>query len=177
MSVALVTQHAKRMRCVTLSPVTFPVLLYFSTLSHKGNHLLGGRRGGGGSYQHKMSVSTSPTASVCNISHSKKNWARYYRKCSQIFALSASYFCQILIGPRIPPRKSSNIKFHENPSSRSRFVPCGRTDTTKLTVRFLRFCTRALKIPQTSRTAACTQHTVFRGMHLFRISSAIFAII
>ena len=27
--------------------------------------------------------------------------------------------------------KSSNIKFHENPSSGSRVVPCGRTDTTK----------------------------------------------
>jgi hypothetical protein len=25
-------------------------------------------------------------------------------------------------------KKISNIKFHENPSSESRFVPCGRTD-------------------------------------------------
>jgi hypothetical protein len=35
-------------------------------------------------------------------------------------------------------RKSSNIKFHENPSSGSRVVPCGqtdgRTDMTKLIV-------------------------------------------
>jgi len=34
----------------------------------------------------------------------------------------------------------SNIKFHENPSSGSRLVPCGRadgqTDTTKLIVAF-----------------------------------------
>ena len=33
-------------------------------------------------------------------------------------------------------RKFSNIKFHENPSSGSPVVPCGRTDTTKLTVAF-----------------------------------------
>jgi hypothetical protein len=30
--------------------------------------------------------------------------------------------------------KSSNIKFHENPSSRSRDVPFGRTDTEKLII-------------------------------------------
>jgi len=30
----------------------------------------------------------------------------------------------------------SNTKFHENPSSGSRFVPCGQTDMTKLTVGF-----------------------------------------
>ena len=34
--------------------------------------------------------------------------------------------------------KSSNVKFHQNPSSESRVVPCGRTDgqlnITKLTV-------------------------------------------
>jgi hypothetical protein len=32
--------------------------------------------------------------------------------------------------------KSSNIKFHENPSSGIRVVPCGRTDVTKLIVAF-----------------------------------------
>jgi hypothetical protein len=40
-------------------------------------------------------------------------------------------------------RFSKNIKFHENPSSRSRFVPCGETDErknmTKLTVDFRNF--------------------------------------
>ena len=33
--------------------------------------------------------------------------------------------------------KSSNIKFYRNPSSRSRVVPCGQTDMTKLIVTFL----------------------------------------
>ena len=35
--------------------------------------------------------------------------------------------------------KSSNIKFHEKPSSRSRFVPLGRMDLTKLIVAFRHF--------------------------------------
>jgi hypothetical protein len=33
-------------------------------------------------------------------------------------------------------KKYANIKFHENPSSGSQAVPCGRTDTTKLTAAF-----------------------------------------
>ena len=39
-------------------------------------------------------------------------------------------------------RKYSNLKFHENPPSGSRAVPCGRTDktdTTKLIVPFRNF--------------------------------------
>jgi len=41
--------------------------------------------------------------------------------------------------------KQSNIKFHENPSSGSRVVLCGRTDMTRLTVTFHNFCERAWK--------------------------------
>jgi hypothetical protein len=41
------------------------------------------------------------------------------------------------------PEKCSNIKYHENPSSGSRVVPCGktygRTDMTKLIVAFRNF--------------------------------------
>jgi len=36
-------------------------------------------------------------------------------------------------------QKSSNTKFHENPSSGSRVVPCRRADMTKLTVGFRNF--------------------------------------
>jgi len=35
--------------------------------------------------------------------------------------------------------KCSNIKFHENSSSGSRVIPCGRTDMTKLKVAFRNF--------------------------------------
>jgi hypothetical protein len=40
--------------------------------------------------------------------------------------------------------KFSNIKFHKNLSSGSRGIPCGRTDTTKLTVTIRNFA-NALK--------------------------------
>jgi len=43
-------------------------------------------------------------------------------------------------------RKISNIKFHENPSSRSRIFPCGRTDRhEKAESRFSQFLERAKK--------------------------------
>ena len=41
-----------------------------------------------------------------------------------------------------------NIKFHENSSSGSRVVPCGRTDMTKLTVAFRDFANAANISPQ-----------------------------
>jgi hypothetical protein len=40
-------------------------------------------------------------------------------------------------------KKSSNIKFHENPLSASRDVPCGRKYMTKLGIAFSQFCKRA----------------------------------
>jgi len=33
--VALGTQHAMRLRCIMLSSVAYPAVLYFATLSHK----------------------------------------------------------------------------------------------------------------------------------------------
>jgi hypothetical protein len=45
--------------------------------------------------------------------------------------------------------KYSNIKFHENPSSGSRVVPCGRTDGhDEANSRFLQFRESASKRPQ-----------------------------
>jgi len=63
-----------------------------------------------------------------NISHSKKNSARY-DKCTLVFKypfflLDINETCIF----STDFRKCSNIKFHENPSSGSRVVPCGRTD-------------------------------------------------
>ena len=48
--------------------------------------------------------------------------------------------------------KETNIKFHENPSSGSRLLPCGRTrraDITKLAVAFSNFANAPLKYKQT----------------------------
>jgi hypothetical protein len=42
--------------------------------------------------------------------------------------------------------KYSNIKFHENPSSWGRVIPCGRTEMTKAISRFSKFYESALKM-------------------------------
>ena len=67
-----------------------------------------------------------------------------------VFTESTHYSCPILTKLEFSRQifeKSSNIKFHENPSSGSRVVPCGqtdrrtdgRTDMTKLIVVFRNF--------------------------------------
>jgi len=67
---------------------------------------------------------------VWSISHSKKKWVRYdiivYRSSCKVPLLVSDFnetwiFWQIFETP-------SSIKFHENPSSWNRVVPCGRTD-------------------------------------------------
>ena len=45
MSVALVAQHAKRIRRIILSSVTYPAVPHISTLSHKRHDFRGGRGG------------------------------------------------------------------------------------------------------------------------------------
>ena len=68
---------------------------------------------------------------------------------SVVFMLSTNNPCQILIKIEFSQQifeKSSNIPFHEEPSSASLVVPCGRTDEqtdmTKLTVVFRNLGTR-----------------------------------
>ena len=122
-SVALGIQHAMRMRRVILSPVAFPTL-HFSTLSHKRH----GLRVKG--IEHTMCVLIFSTTFVWNISHAKKNSARFCHKCSNFCTWNARYSCQILIKSEFSVhvlKKYSNIIFHENPSSASRVIPCERT--------------------------------------------------
>jgi hypothetical protein len=70
----------------------------------------------------------------------------YDKKCILGFMWSTRYSCPILMKIEFSRNifeKYINIKFHENPSSWSRVVPCGRTngqtDITKLTVAFRSF--------------------------------------
>jgi len=52
--------------------------------------------------------------------------------------------------------KCSNIKFHENPSSVSRVVPCGRTDRhDEASSPFSQLCERDLKVFSRSLVAEC----------------------
>jgi hypothetical protein len=58
---------------------------------------------------------------IWNISHSRKNWARYL-KCISVFMCSNRYSCPILMNLEFSRKifhKYSNIKFHENPSTGS----------------------------------------------------------
>jgi len=96
--------------------------------------------------EHKTCVLIFFTTFVWNISHSKKKLARYdsnfyWSSCKVPFIIVR--FSWKLNFLDIFSKKCTNIKFHENPSSGSRVVPCGRTDRrkdmTKLIVAFRNF--------------------------------------
>ena len=111
--------------CAILSSVACPALQYFSTLVHKlhdfRNKVI----------EHKVCVLIFSTTFVWNILQCKKKWVIYDQKCVLEFMYSTPYNWQILIKlefSRPVFEQYTNIKFHENPSSGSRIVPCGQTD-------------------------------------------------
>jgi hypothetical protein len=65
--------------CDILSSVACLVVQYFSTLSHKWHDIRNNV------IEHKMCVLMFSKTFVWNISHSKKNWARYDQKCVLVF--------------------------------------------------------------------------------------------
>ena len=69
--------------------------------------------------------------SVWNITDSKNNSMRYYRTCPFVFMQNTCYTYRTVIKPEFSRQiieKYSQIKFHENPSSRSRIVLSEQTD-------------------------------------------------
>ena len=123
--------------CAVLSSVACPALQHFSTLSHKRYDF---RRK---VTEHKMCVLISSTTFVWNVFHSKKNWARYDQKCILVFMQSARYSCPILKNLEFSRQIfEKNIQISNFMNLRpvgAEFVPCGRTDTTKLIVAFRNF--------------------------------------
>ena len=106
---------------ITLSFVTCPALPYFSTLSHK---------------RYDFRETSYWTWTVCfdflyksvwNIFHSTKNSASYYHTYISVFMWSSRYSCQSLMKLEFSRQIFeifSNTKFHKNPSSGRRGVPC-----------------------------------------------------
>jgi hypothetical protein len=80
----------------------------------------------------------SSTTFIWNISHFKKNSARYCHKCTYIFMWNTRYSCQILWNLNFLGRFSKGAQisnFYENPPSGSWIVQADRqTDMTKLIV-------------------------------------------
>jgi hypothetical protein len=124
-TLALVTRHAKRMRRIILSSVACLAVPYFSTLSHKRHDF---RKK---IIEHKMCVSIVSTACFCNISHYKiiqrDSVINVHRSSCKVPVILVRFLWNLNFLYRFS-KKSSNIKFHENMSSGSLVVPCGRTD-------------------------------------------------
>jgi hypothetical protein len=116
--------------------MTCPALRYFSKLSHKRHDLK--------SYRYCVFFKFLYEFSLKHFSF-QEEMGEIWPKPILVFILSTRY-CHILIKLEFYPQifeKHSNIKFHENPSSGSREVPCGHTDgqtyMTKLTVALRNF--------------------------------------
>jgi hypothetical protein len=95
------------------SSVACLALPYFSTLSRKRHNFLKNV------FQHKMCVLIFFATFVWNISHSKKNSAKYFRKCRNVFTWITRYSCQLFMKLEFSEqifKKYLNIKFNINPS-------------------------------------------------------------
>ena len=82
----------------------------------------------------------------------RRNERDMIKKCMVVFTYSTHYSCPILMKLKFSRHifeKSSNIKFHENPSNGSRVVTCawtnGQTDMTEANNPVSQFCERASK--------------------------------
>jgi hypothetical protein len=144
--ISLVIHHAQRMRCIVLPSVACLVLLYFSTLSHK--------RHGFQKFTEKMYWQNKCMFwfSLQLSSETKEEFSEVFSKMfigvHEKYPLRFKDFYIKLGFSKNIFEKSSNIKFHENPSSGSRVALCGQgdrlmtdrwTDTTKLIVTFPNF--------------------------------------
>ena len=118
--------YPARNACAPYCNVIWPLGLvpYLSALSHKRCDF---RKQ---VIEHKMCVLIFSTTFLQNVSHFKKNLARYFHKCENVFLWSACYYCRILMTLEFSRqifKKSLNIKFHQNSYSESRADPCGQT--------------------------------------------------
>jgi len=123
--------------CAILSSVACPALQYFSTLSHKRCD-----------FRKKKKVTEYKTCvwfslqllseTFLILRRNERDMIKIYIGLHVKYPLFLSDFNETWIFGTIF-EKSSNNKFHENPSSGCRVVPCGGADMTKLIVAFRNF--------------------------------------
>jgi hypothetical protein len=143
---ALGVKHEIRMRRIILPSVACPVLQMFFTFSHK-RHFFRKKV-----IEHKMCVLIFSTNFVWNISYSKKNWARYGKKCK----CKCKCKCLHVKYPSFLSdcndawtfwtdfrKKWSNIRLHKDPPSGSQVFTYGQTHRPDVAhIRFSQFCVR-----------------------------------
>lgn len=120
-SVCLVIQHAMQMFPIIFTYFPSLDVQYFYTLYHERLYCFFKQL-----TKHETCVLMLSTRFIQNISHFKKNSARYYYKFTQVLTQRTSYYCKILKKfefSRQILEKHTNVNFHENPPSVSRIVP------------------------------------------------------
>jgi hypothetical protein len=141
--VVLAIRHGKRMRHITLSSVACPTLPYFATLFHKRHDF----------WRNVLNIKCVSWFSLKRLSETFLILTRIQQDTVTHVRRSSRYSCQILMKLK-PPRhifqKYLRITLHDNPSTGSRVVPCGRTDMTELIVPFRNF-SNAPRSPQNAR--------------------------
>jgi len=137
--VALGIQHAMCMCHFVICDLPDSTI-FFSSLSHKGRNLKKKF------IEYKVLFLFSLEIFVWNISHSKRNWARYDKTYVLVSMLRIRYSCPNLMSLEACRQifeKYANIKFHEHPSSGSNVASCGptgcQTDMANLIVTFRNF--------------------------------------
>jgi hypothetical protein len=125
--VALVTQQAKRMRLLILLSVACLALPYFFTLSHKRHNFLKKK-----TLLNKKCVlifSTNLSQTFLILRRIQRDIIiNIHRSLCKVPFIIVRFLMKLEFSRQIFEKKQSNIKFHENPSSGSRAVLCGRTD-------------------------------------------------
>jgi hypothetical protein len=162
-SVVSVIQHAKRMRRIILPSVACLAVPYFYTLSHKRHDF----------WKKLLNIKCVFWFSVQLLSETFLILRRIQRdiiinihRSLRKVPLLLSDFNETWVFSR-HSKKSSNIKFNENPSSGSRVVPCGRTDITKLIVAFRNFA----NAPKTLFSFKCVYPLVYSSQSLHETES------